>query len=107
MVPTFMESYLVGRYLSKCIRGGLKNSPIRFLKNALFPPHPFSRYESHLINEHGAIFDIEFLIELSMFKQKHGILPPLSQTADQVSKQSKVRKVHTCVFCKEVRKFQY
>jgi hypothetical protein len=56
-------------------------------ENALFS-HPFSRYESHLINEHGAIFDIEFLIELSIFKQKHGILPPLSQTetADQVSK---------------------
>ena len=42
--------------------------------------YPGPRYENHLVNEHGAVFDVEFLIELSLFKQKHGRLPPLSST---------------------------
>ena len=43
--------------------------------------YPGPRYENHLVNEHGAVFDVDFLIELSLFKQKHGRLPDLSSSA--------------------------
>lgn len=36
------------------------------------------RFEAHLQNEHGAIFDIEFLISVSQFKQINNSLPDLS-----------------------------
>ena len=37
-----------------------------------------ARFEAHLQNEHGAIFDIEFLISVSQFKQINQSLPDLS-----------------------------
>ena len=40
--------------------------------------YPGPRYEAHLQNEHGAIFDLEFLIQVSQYKQIHGGLPVLS-----------------------------
>ena len=45
--------------------------------------YPGPRYENHLVNEHGAVFDVEFLIELSLFKKKHGRLPPLPLSSIQ------------------------
>ena len=45
--------------------------------------YPGPRYENHLVNEHGAVFDVDFLIELSVFKQKHGRLPMLSQPVEE------------------------
>ena len=45
--------------------------------------YPGPRYENHLVNEHGAVFDVDFLIELSLFKQKHGRLPALSQPGEE------------------------
>ena len=41
----------------------------------------FARFEAHLQNEHGAIFDIEFLISVSQFKQINQSLPDLSTGA--------------------------
>ena len=38
--------------------------------------YPGPRYENHLINEHG-VLDIEFMIAISLFKQKHGNNPSL------------------------------
>jgi len=43
--------------------------------------YPGPRYETHLINEHGAIFDIDFLIKVSLHKQNHSSLPDLSKTS--------------------------
>eukprot|EP00095_Tigriopus_kingsejongensis_P008992 maker-scaffold783_size97670-snap-gene-0.20 protein:Tk08992 transcript:maker-scaffold783_size97670-snap-gene-0.20-mRNA-1 annotation:"hypothetical protein HMPREF1544_09400" len=37
--------------------------------------YPGPRFENHLMNEHGAVFDLEFIIQLSLFKQEHGRLP--------------------------------
>ena len=45
--------------------------------------YPGPRYENHLVNEHGAVFDVDFLIELSLFKQKHCRLPALSPPGDE------------------------
>ena len=39
---------------------------------------PGPRFETHLQNEHGAIFDIEFLISVSQYKQLHHNLPDIS-----------------------------
>ena len=35
------------------------------------------RFEAHLINEHGALYDIDFLVQISQFKEKHNVLPNL------------------------------
>ena len=40
--------------------------------------YPGPRFETHLQNEHGAIFDIEFLICVSQYKQLHDNLPDIS-----------------------------
>jgi hypothetical protein len=37
--------------------------------------YPGPRYENHLVNEHGAVFDIDYLIQISLYKQQHGTLP--------------------------------
>jgi len=40
--------------------------------------YPGPRYEAHLQNEHGAIFDIEFLISVSQYKQTYDSLPVIT-----------------------------
>ena len=42
---------------------------------------PGPRFEAHLQNEHGAIFDIEFLISVSQYKQLHHNLPDINSEA--------------------------
>ena len=42
---------------------------------------PGPRFEAHLQNEHGAIFDIEFLISVSQYKQLHNNLPDINSEA--------------------------
>ncbi len=37
--------------------------------------YPGPRYENHLVNEHGVIFDIAFIVEASIHKQKTGSVP--------------------------------
>lgn len=37
--------------------------------------YPGPRYQNHLINEHGAVFDVEFLIKVSLYKRDKGHLP--------------------------------
>ncbi len=44
--------------------------------------YPGPRYKNHLINEHGAIFDVEFLIELTIFKKEKSNLPDLKSQND-------------------------
>ena len=44
--------------------------------------YPGPRYENHLINEHGAIFDVEFLIKISLYKRDKGQLPDLETSQD-------------------------
>ena len=36
--------------------------------NQIFPG---PRYQNHLINEHGAVFDVEFLIKVTLYKKEH------------------------------------
>jgi hypothetical protein len=39
---------------------------------------PGPRLENHLVNEHGIVFDVDFMIQLSIFKQENaGRLPDL------------------------------
>ena len=38
--------------------------------------YPGPRYENHLINEHG-VMDIDFMISITLFKQKYGCNPSL------------------------------
>ena len=41
--------------------------------------YPGPRYQNHLINEHGAVFDVEFLIKVSLYKKdNNNTLPDLS-----------------------------
>ena len=40
--------------------------------------YPGPRYANHLINEHGVV-DIDFMIELSLYKQRHGRNPNLNE----------------------------
>eukprot|EP00092_Neocalanus_flemingeri_P026546 GFUD01028770.1.p1 GENE.GFUD01028770.1~~GFUD01028770.1.p1 ORF type:complete len:933 (-),score=290.62 GFUD01028770.1:23-2821(-) len=40
--------------------------------------YPGPRYEAHLQNEHGAIFDIDFLISVSQYKQTYNSLPVIT-----------------------------
>jgi len=40
--------------------------------------YPGPRYEAHLQNEHGAIFDIDFLISVSQYKQTYDSLPVIT-----------------------------
>ena len=47
------------------------------------------RFEAHLINEHGALFDIEFLIKVSLYKSQHSSLPDL-----QIDPQPKVKRLY-------------
>jgi len=47
------------------------------------------RFEAHLINEHGALFDIEFLIKVSLYKSQHSSLPEL-----QIDPQPKVKRLY-------------
>ena len=42
--------------------------------------YPGPRYENHLINEHG-VLDIDFMIAITLFKQKHGYNPSLEDPA--------------------------
>lgn len=44
--------------------------------------YPGPRFENHLLNEHGVVFDLEFVIQLSLFKQTHNQLPKLDDTQD-------------------------
>ena len=43
--------------------------------------YPGPRFETHLQNEHGAIFDIEFLISVSQYKQLHNNLPDINSNS--------------------------
>ena len=61
--------------------------------------YPGPRYENHLVNEHGAVFDVEFLIELSLFKQKHGRLPALSPPGDENGNGGGIAKHETGTCC--------
>ena len=40
--------------------------------------YPGPRYANHLINEHGVV-DIDFMIKLSLYKQRHGRNPNLNE----------------------------
>jgi len=40
--------------------------------------YPGPRFETHLMNEHGALFDIEYLVQISLHKTKNQKLPELS-----------------------------
>ena len=43
--------------------------------------YPGPRYENHLINEHG-VLDIDFMIAITLYKQKHGSNPSLENPID-------------------------
>ena len=48
--------------------------------------YPGPRYQNHLINEHGAVFDVEYLIQITLFKKEHDKLPELN---DDINKSEK------------------
>ena len=39
--------------------------------------YPGARYLKHLTNEHGVIFEAEFIVQLTLYKQTRGSLPNL------------------------------
>jgi hypothetical protein len=39
-----------------------------------FQIFPGPRFENHLINEHGIIFDIDYIISLSVFKEENQVI---------------------------------
>ena len=48
--------------------------------------YPGPRYQNHLINEHGAVNDVEFLIQISVFKKdNNNTLPDLNALAKEQS----------------------
>ena len=49
---------------------------------------PGPRYKNHLINEHGAIFEVEYLIQISVLKRDQGRLPDVPSDSEP-SKPSK------------------
>ena len=68
--------------------------------------YPGPRYQNHLINEHGAVNDVEFLIQISVFKKdNNNTLPDLnalknndnakSQEADENQNENNAKKVET------------
>ena len=40
--------------------------------------YPGPRYQNHLIHEHGVVFDVEYLIKISIHKRDNGELPDFS-----------------------------
>lgn len=54
--------------------------------------YPGPRYQNHLINEHGAVFDVEFLIKISLHKRDNGGKLPELGPHDN----SAVEKPETC-----------
>ena len=46
---------------------------------------PGPRYENHLMNEHGVIFDVGFIIQLTLFKGTRGFLPDLEKIGTEGS----------------------
>ena len=55
--------------------------------------YPGPRYENHLINEHG-VLDIDFMIAITLYKQKHGYNPSLEdpcKSEDRVTEAKKER----------------
>ena len=51
--------------------------------------YPGPRYKNHLINEHGAIFEVDFLIKLSIIKKEKGSLPECSGDHEKSRKEVK------------------
>ena len=45
-----------------------------------FQIYPGPRFENHLINEHGIIFDLDYIINLSLFKEENDQLPALTSS---------------------------
>ena len=45
-----------------------------------FQIYPGPRFENHLINEHGIIFDLDYIINLSLFKEEYDQLPALTSS---------------------------
>lgn len=43
--------------------------------------YPGPRFENHLMNEHGAVFDLDFIVKISLYKQEHGNLPSFDMSA--------------------------
>lgn len=51
--------------------------------------YPGPRYQNHLINEHGVVFDADFIISVSLFKRDEGKLPEFVRGAKSSSDEAK------------------
>ena len=52
---------------------------------SVFNPGP--RYQNHLIHEHGVVFDVEYLIKISIHKRDHkGQLPDFVDPSEKIVK---------------------
>ena len=66
--------------------------------------YPGPRYQNHLINEHGAVFDVEFLIKVSLYKKdNNNILPDLNNLTPKES--SDKNHKHCCHFSGEAKRW--
>lgn len=46
--------------------------------------YPGPRYQNHLLNEHGVVFDLEFMIQLTLFKKENGKLPEVNMQKGKI-----------------------
>lgn len=45
--------------------------------------YPSPRFENHLLNEHGIVFDVDFFVRVSVFRQREGRLPKLEDQMER------------------------
>lgn len=61
---------------------------------------PGPRYENHLINEHGVIFQAKFIVQLTLYQETRGHLPDLEKKAEEEEKEEKpLPPTSICVKC--------
>lgn len=48
--------------------------------------HPGPRFENHLLHEHGVVFNADFFVKVSLFKQEEGRMPKIEKELPSASK---------------------
>ncbi|CAB4061533.1 unnamed protein product [Lepeophtheirus salmonis] len=55
--------------------------------------YPGPRYKNHLMNEHGVLLDLTFLLQISIFKRDKGALPDLSPPSRLQKRKKKMKRM--------------
>jgi len=45
--------------------------------------HPGPRFGNHLLHEHGVVFNHEYIVQVSLYKDNHSSLPPISTSSSK------------------------